>query len=251
MSSSGITVSHPNANAAGKRLDTIDPTAARAARQSIGAGTRMVVDAPGSDGQIWHYIASPIRAGETADRWDMVVAVPSATLSAAADHARTILIISAILCILASCGALVVLVRRLVGTPARARLVYQRYGKRRLRCGGPGGQAPGRARTRGSGSHPSARQSSSLRRDRGRTEGAATQEIAGNVSHAAAGTSEVMEGIVGVADAAEATGAAASQVLSSASGLSQQSEILTTGVGRFLAVVRAAWRTCLEPCRVP
>ncbi|MBB2963497.1 methyl-accepting chemotaxis protein [Methylobacterium sp. R2-1] len=71
------------------------------------------------------------------------------------------------------------------------------------------------------------------------------------MSHAAAGTSEVMEGIVGVADAAEATGAAASQVLSSASGLSQQSEILTTGVGRFLAVVRAAWRTCLEPCRGP
>ncbi|MBB2963498.1 HAMP domain-containing protein [Methylobacterium sp. R2-1] len=80
----------------------------------------MVVAAAGSDGQIWHYIASPIRASETADRWAMVVAVPSATLSAAADHARTILIISAILCILASCGALVVLVRRLVGTPARA-----------------------------------------------------------------------------------------------------------------------------------
>lgn len=71
-------------------------------------------------------------------------------------------------------------------------------------------------------------------------QGAATQEIVRNVSQAAAGTNEVTANISGVANAAASTGAAASQVLSSASELSQQSEHLGAEVKRFLATVRAA-----------
>ncbi|NEU10723.1 HAMP domain-containing protein [Methylobacterium sp. BTF04] len=71
-------------------------------------------------------------------------------------------------------------------------------------------------------------------------QGAATQEIARNVAQAAVGTGEVTQNIAGVADAAEGTGAAATQVLASASELSRQSEQLNGEVKRFLATVRAA-----------
>lgn len=71
-------------------------------------------------------------------------------------------------------------------------------------------------------------------------QGAATQEIVRNVSQAATGTSEVTGNIAGVANAAEATGVAANQVLASASELSHQSEYLNVEVKRFLASVRAA-----------
>ncbi|KQT76919.1 CHASE3 domain-containing protein [Methylobacterium sp. Leaf466] len=69
---------------------------------------------------------------------------------------------------------------------------------------------------------------------------AATQEIVRNVSQAAAGTNEVTVNISGVADAAASTGTAAGRVLTSASGLSQQSDHLGDEVKRFLATVRAA-----------
>jgi methyl-accepting chemotaxis protein len=69
---------------------------------------------------------------------------------------------------------------------------------------------------------------------------AATQEIVRNVGQAASGTGEVTRTITGVAGAAEKTGAAAGNVLDSASELSRQSERLTAEVGRFLATVRAA-----------
>ena len=69
---------------------------------------------------------------------------------------------------------------------------------------------------------------------------AATQEIVRNVGQAASGTGEVTRTITGVAGAAEKTGAAAGDVLDSASELSRQSERLTAEVGRFLATVRAA-----------
>ncbi|PIU06800.1 MULTISPECIES: methyl-accepting chemotaxis protein [Methylobacterium] len=69
---------------------------------------------------------------------------------------------------------------------------------------------------------------------------AATQEIVRNVAQASTGTAEVTSNIVGVARASEDTGAAASQVLSSASELSHQSEHLSAEVARFLATVRAA-----------
>ncbi|MGV7032055.1 methyl-accepting chemotaxis protein [Methylobacterium symbioticum] len=69
---------------------------------------------------------------------------------------------------------------------------------------------------------------------------AATQEIVRNVAQASIGTGEVTSNIAGVAHASEETGAAASQVLSSASELSRQSEHLSAEVHRFLATVRAA-----------
>jgi methyl-accepting chemotaxis protein len=71
-------------------------------------------------------------------------------------------------------------------------------------------------------------------------QGSATQEIVRNVGQAASGTSEVTENISGVAHAAEETGAAARQVLVSASDLTAQSEHLTVQVTRFLETVRAA-----------
>ncbi len=71
-------------------------------------------------------------------------------------------------------------------------------------------------------------------------QGAATQEIVRNVAQASAGTNEVTGNIAGVAQASEETGAAASQLLSAASELSQQSEHLGGEVERFLATVRAA-----------
>ncbi|MBD8908283.1 methyl-accepting chemotaxis protein [Methylorubrum zatmanii] len=70
-------------------------------------------------------------------------------------------------------------------------------------------------------------------------QGAATQEIVRNVSEASTGTREVTHNIAGVARASEETGAAASQVLASASELSRQSEHLSGEVSRFLATVRA------------
>jgi hypothetical protein len=50
----------------------------------------------------------------------------------------------------------------------------------------------------------------------------------------------VTSNIAGVARASEETGAAAAQVLSSASELSRQSEHLSAEVARFLGTVRAA-----------
>jgi methyl-accepting chemotaxis protein len=71
-------------------------------------------------------------------------------------------------------------------------------------------------------------------------QGAATREIVRNVAQAAGGTDEVTRNIAGVAQAAEGTGAAATQVLASASALSRQSDRLSDEVHRFLDAVRAA-----------
>ena len=71
-------------------------------------------------------------------------------------------------------------------------------------------------------------------------QGAATREIVRNVAQAALGTEEVTGNISGVARASGATGAAAGEVLASASDLSRQSERLRSEVARFLQTVRAA-----------
>jgi methyl-accepting chemotaxis protein len=71
-------------------------------------------------------------------------------------------------------------------------------------------------------------------------QGAATTEIARNVEEAAKGTQEVSTNIVGVNQAANDTGAASNQVLSSARQLSQQSDALKGIVEKFLVEVRAA-----------
>jgi methyl-accepting chemotaxis protein len=71
-------------------------------------------------------------------------------------------------------------------------------------------------------------------------QGAATQEIARNVEQAATGTRDVTSNIGSVTQAAAETGAASGQVLQSASGLSEQSELLRGEVDSFVAKVRAA-----------
>lgn len=71
-------------------------------------------------------------------------------------------------------------------------------------------------------------------------QGAATQEIARNVEQAAAGTGQVSSNIAGVTQSAGESGAAAGQVLSASSELSQQSELLKSEVDKFMAQVRAA-----------
>ncbi|ACA16554.1 methyl-accepting chemotaxis sensory transducer [Methylobacterium sp. 4-46] len=71
-------------------------------------------------------------------------------------------------------------------------------------------------------------------------QGSATQEIVRNVALASTGTTDVTSNIISVARASEETGAAASQVLASASELSRQSEHLKAEVSQFLATVRAA-----------
>ncbi len=69
---------------------------------------------------------------------------------------------------------------------------------------------------------------------------AATHNIAGNVIQAAKGTEEVSTNIVGVNQAATATGAAASQVLGASEGLAREAERLRHEVSSFIASVRAA-----------
>jgi methyl-accepting chemotaxis protein len=71
-------------------------------------------------------------------------------------------------------------------------------------------------------------------------QGAATAEIARNVQQTASSAQEVTSNITGVSQAAQDTGMAASQVLGAASDLSQQAELLTAEVTKFLAGVRAA-----------
>jgi methyl-accepting chemotaxis protein len=71
-------------------------------------------------------------------------------------------------------------------------------------------------------------------------QGAATREIARNIQQVAAGSSEISVHIGGVTTAAEATGGAASQVLSNARELDNQSGMLRSAVEGFLTKVRAA-----------
>ena len=71
-------------------------------------------------------------------------------------------------------------------------------------------------------------------------QGAATQEIARNVEQAATGTQEVSSNIGGVSQAANDTGAAATQIRDASSALSEQSERLRGEVDKFLEQVRAA-----------
>jgi methyl-accepting chemotaxis protein len=71
-------------------------------------------------------------------------------------------------------------------------------------------------------------------------QGAATQEIARNVQQAAQGTAQVAESISDVNRGAGETGAASSQVLSSAQLLANESSALKREVASFLQTVRAA-----------
>ena len=69
-------------------------------------------------------------------------------------------------------------------------------------------------------------------------QGAATREIARNVSEASKGTQEVSSNISGVSHAANETGSAANETLAAANNLGTQSENLAKEVERFIAKVR-------------
>jgi len=71
-------------------------------------------------------------------------------------------------------------------------------------------------------------------------QGEATREIARNIQSVAAGSSEISAHIGGVTTAAAATGRAASDVLSNARELDNQSGMLRSAVDEFLVKVRAA-----------
>jgi methyl-accepting chemotaxis protein len=71
-------------------------------------------------------------------------------------------------------------------------------------------------------------------------QGDATREIARNIQQVAAGSSEINANIGSVTAAAAATGTAASDVLTSAKELDNQSGMLRNAVEQFLAKVRAA-----------
>jgi methyl-accepting chemotaxis protein len=71
-------------------------------------------------------------------------------------------------------------------------------------------------------------------------QGDATREIARNIQSVAAGSSEINANIGGVTMAAAATGKAASEVLTNARELDNQSGMLRSAVDEFLAKVRAA-----------
>ena len=71
-------------------------------------------------------------------------------------------------------------------------------------------------------------------------QGAATQEIARNVQEAAAGTQDVSANISGVTQASQEAGSASSQVLTSASGLSEQAENLKIEVDKYITDMQAA-----------
>ncbi|MEH2567092.1 methyl-accepting chemotaxis protein [Bradyrhizobium sp. AZCC 2289] len=71
-------------------------------------------------------------------------------------------------------------------------------------------------------------------------QGDATREIARNIQSVAAGSSEISAHIGGVTSAASATGKAATEVLSNARELDNQSGMLRNAVDEFLVKVRAA-----------
>jgi methyl-accepting chemotaxis protein len=71
-------------------------------------------------------------------------------------------------------------------------------------------------------------------------QGAATQEIARNVSEAARGTTQVATNITDVNRGASETGSASAQVLTSAQSLSNESSHLKAEVQKFLSTIRAA-----------
>jgi methyl-accepting chemotaxis protein len=71
-------------------------------------------------------------------------------------------------------------------------------------------------------------------------QGAATRDIALNTQQVASGTAEVTATTEAVSESMQATGAAATQVVSAALELNQQAESLRGEVGRFLEDIRAA-----------
>lgn len=120
ISASGVSVAHPNAKASGKKLAEFDAGAAKAAADAISSGHTATSTAADADGQTWHYVAVPVVAGMTAEKWATVAAVPAGALSAAASETTWNVITQAVVSTLLCAAILYGLMRVLVGNPLQA-----------------------------------------------------------------------------------------------------------------------------------
>lgn len=118
VSGSGLAVSYPGGKGLGKPIAEADANVARVAKDAITKNGSASGDAAGPNGA-WRYLALPLNAGGSQDKWAVVVAVPKATLNAAADgNNRTMLILSLISIVVAA-GILFVLLGRMIGSPLK------------------------------------------------------------------------------------------------------------------------------------
>jgi len=120
VSSKGVAVTHPNSAAVGKTLSEVDAPSAAAAKQAIEAKRVVSVNGVGADGKPWHFHATPIAAGNTADYWALVVAVPEATLDATISETRSSMFALSAFCIVVVAGLLFAALTMLVGRPLTA-----------------------------------------------------------------------------------------------------------------------------------
>lgn len=120
VSSAGRAVAHPDAKALGKPLADFDAASAKAAMEAIRTNKVFTTEHLGPDGEPWQFLATPIAAGETADLWAVVVAVPVATLKATVKSTQTTMSALSAGSILLVAGLLVLALRSLVGKPLQA-----------------------------------------------------------------------------------------------------------------------------------
>ncbi|MFT4091653.1 MAG: methyl-accepting chemotaxis protein [Asticcacaulis sp.] len=118
VSSSGAALSYPDASATGKPLKDIDPASASVAAEAI-AGNKPTSTRADTKGEGWQYLAVPVSAGGTQERWAVVVAVPVATLHAEANKNNTTMLTLSILSILIAASILFIVLNRMVGAPLK------------------------------------------------------------------------------------------------------------------------------------
>lgn len=118
VTNTGLAVSYPDAKVNGKPLAAVDPASAKAAAEAIASNKTVTIDAPGKGGE-WRYLALPVSAGGTQDKWAVVVAVPQATLNASAHDNNMVMIILSIVSILIAACILFVMLNRMIGSPLK------------------------------------------------------------------------------------------------------------------------------------
>jgi methyl-accepting chemotaxis protein len=120
VSATGLAVTHPKSEAVGKPLAEFDAPTAQAAKEAIANNSSVSLDGAGPDGKPWRFLATPISAGSTEDRWAVIVAVPLATLQATVAETRQSMFALSAACILIVAGLLFMALRKFVGSPLEA-----------------------------------------------------------------------------------------------------------------------------------
>ena len=120
ISREGVAVAHPNGASIGKSLSDFDAASAAASRQAIETNSVVSIDGAGSDGAMWRFHATPIAAGNTADSWALVVAVPIATLEATISQTKASMYALSAASIVIVAGLLFLALTVLVGRPLAA-----------------------------------------------------------------------------------------------------------------------------------